>query len=419
MVRLTAWLSGAVALLIVVSLAVLAVVLRVEAAASSTDSVGPSLLPPPMSSTSPIIPIPSIANAIEAALISRSNSFYASCASKNATQMMTLLAPHSSAQTTVIGDATLGGVTVDTVNGTLRAGAAQVLQLAVFQGQTQYLNAAVAMVKQDIAIRIMQFRLWTLTSAAISDGGANGDVGQRKERGDIAWEAWLLHQAGAYFTAAPGQPAVNSTQQLIEQFTTDYVELLYNTTTWPCTGYNKCIAQGLHPAAMLAIYGQTAFQRLWPNTYFGFFQFWDDMLLGQQGSYEPDNSPDYGNFNVGMVLSMALWMNRVNRTAANASDPHAYLSDSVDVPRVLANLASEMMPNGNMVNYNRGGPVWTPETQGGSAYYSFSTAGTNAPFVLYMGYIIFRRAEWLYTGSFDGTPPLLAEPAAHGSAGPD
>ena len=251
------------------------------------------------------------------------------------------------------------------------------------------------MVTQDIAIRIMQFRLWAGSSAAIADNGPDGDVKQRQERGDIAWEAWLLHQAGAYFTAAPGMAAVNSTQQLVEQFTTDYVETLSVNTTWTTTGYNKEVAQGLHPAAVMGIYGQTTFQRLWPQSYTGFFSFWNGMMLGQQGSYQPDNSIGYLNFNVGMVFGMAMWMNRLSRTAANASDPHAYVSDSVDMPRVLDGLAAQYMPNGNAVNYNRGLIHWA-SAGGNTAYYAYNGAGSNAPFSLYMGYIMYGSLKHLY-----------------------
>ena len=344
-----------------------------------------------------VITVPSGATSTEAFLMHRANSFYTLAANTSATQMMTLLAPYTSACSgpSHLSDSALGGVDPTSAESVQRLGAAQVLQLALFQNQTQYLSAAIAMVQLDVAIRIRQFRLWAVSSAAIADNGPDGDVNQRSERGDIAWEAWLLAQAGAYWTAEPGMAAVGSTQQLVEQFTTDYVEALCNQTTWPTTGYNKEVAQGLHPAAVMGIYGQTAFQRLWPNTTRGFFSFWNGMLLGQKGSYEPDNSPGYANFNIGMVFSMALWMGRVSRTAANASDPNAYLSDSVDIPRVLNNVMAEMMPNGAAVNYNRGLPKWIPLTAGGP-FYAWNQFATNAPFDLYMGYVLYGSTKYLY-----------------------
>ena len=353
--------------------------------------------PSPMST--PVLPTPASATSTEAFLISRTNSFYASLAFHNATQMMTLLAPYTSACSgpSHLSDSALGGVDPTSAESVQRLGAAQVLQLALFQNQTQYLSAAIAMVQLDVAIRIRQFRLWAVSSAAIADNGPDGDVNQRSERGDIAWEAWLLAQAGAYWTAEPGMAAVGSTQQLVEQFTTDYVEALCNQTTWTTTGYNKEVAQGLHPAAVMGIYGQTAFQRLWPNTTRGFFSFWNGMLLGQKGSYEPDNSPGYASFNIGMVFSMALYMNRVNRSAANASDPNAYLSDSLDLPRLMDDASAEMMPNGNAVNYNRGLPHWTTLSGYGSAYYAYNGPATNAPAILYMSYIMYGNPKHLYT----------------------
>ena len=337
--------------------------------------------------------------AIEAFLLNRSSSFYRLLKTLNATEAMTRLAPFSTAQTGVSGlnDGALGGIDPTSAESVQRRGAAQVLQLALYRGQTLFMSAAIRMVKEDIAIRIMQFRLWAVTNASLDDGGPDGDVKQRQERGDIAWEAWLLHQAGAFFSAPPGHGPINSTQQLIEAFTTDYVELLCNRTTWPTTGYNKEVAQGLHPAAVMGIYGEQAFQTLWPRSYEGFFSFWDAMLFGEHGTYEPDNSIGYTSFNVGMVLSMGLWLQRVQFTSSSPDHAHAYISDSLDMFRVLHGLAAVMMPNGNAVNFNRGMIHWTTEPGHGSTLYAYNGFGSGAPFCLYMGHILYNSPLFLYT----------------------
>ena len=325
----------------------------------------------------------------------RDAAYYSRLQNMSALDAMTLLAPESSGDNGALGvnDNSLGNISNTSVTAIQREGAAQVLQLALYHGFTHFLSEAIAMVEQDIRIRVYQFNLWTLTSAAISDGGADGDVKQRQERGDIAWEAWLLNQAGAYFTAPPGRAANMSIQGLMENFTYTYVEQLVPGASWQTTGYNKEIAQGLHPAAMLGIYGIVNFSALYPKSYAGFSVLWNGMLAGPLGSYEPDNTPSYANFNLGMVLSMGLWLNRLVRPAGNNSTSLAYISDSFDVPRVLDNFLAETMPNGNSVNYNKAIYTWK---QRGSGWYAYNSAEDTASWNLKMGYLIFGKTDYLY-----------------------
>ena len=331
-------------------------------------------------------------NPLENYLINRTEFFYNNLHDWNATTLMTTLAPYSSALTGVSGinDSAFNNINPAAMQSRECAGAAQVLQLAVFQDQTQFLEEAVKYVELDVYTRITQFRTWAMTN------NPDGDVKQRQERGDIAWEAWLLNQADSYFSAPAGEAQPNTTQGLMEQFTRDYVENLCNVTTWPTTGYNKEVAQGLHAAAMLGVYGEARFKALYPCTYTGFFLFWDRMFMGADGSYEPDNSIGYISFNVGMVFNMALWMNRVTRSAQNKTDPHAYLSDSVDLKRVMDNVAAEMMSNGDAVNYNRGMPHYEVVARQSPAY-AWNSPGTGTPFILYMGYMLYNDNKYLYT----------------------
>ena len=175
-----------------------------SSSSSSSSSTGAasisssSFLTSSSSSSIPAPPPPTITS-IELSLLNRTAKFYTAIANLTANQTMYLLAAHTTALTgsSGINDATLGGINQYSVDSVHRQGAAQALQLALYAGQTQLLNESIALVKLDVAIRIMQFRLWTNTAAAIADNGADGDVKQRQERGDICWEAWLLHQAAA------------------------------------------------------------------------------------------------------------------------------------------------------------------------------------------------------------------------------
>jgi hypothetical protein len=336
----------------------------------------------------------------EAFLQNRDKAFYASLAGQTAAQVMTMLAPGGDGGNGPNGlnDNMLGGVDPNSADSIERQGAAQLLQLALFHGFSNYLADAIAEVQEDIGIRIMQFRLWVAENPQTNT--PNGDVKQRQERGDIAWEAWLLNQAGVYFTAAPGKatpvrPLALSdltgatTQGLMEAFTSDYVESLSSTMTWPTTGYNKEVAQGLHPAYMMGIYGQTNYQAVYPQSYKGFFIFWNGMLAGQQGSYEPENSPSYANFNVSMVMDMGMAMNRLVRPSTDTT-PDAYISDSVDMPRILDRFVTETMTNGNAVNYNKAISSWQNN-------YAYNSPENTGPFNLKIGYSIFQNPAYLYT----------------------
>jgi hypothetical protein len=169
-----------------------------------------------------------------------------------------------------------------------------------------------------------------------------------------------------------------TTQGLMEAFTSDYVESLSSTMTWPTTGYNKEVAQGLHPAYMIGLYGQTNYQTIYPQSYKGFFIFWNGMLAGQQGSYEPENSPSYANFNVSMVMDMGMAMNRLVRPNTDTT-PDAYISDSVDMPRILDRFVAETMTNGNAVNYNKAISSWQNN-------YAYNSPENTGPFNLKIGY---------------------------------
>jgi hypothetical protein len=342
---------------------------------------------------------PTIA-ARETYLKNRDTAFYASLTGKTSAQVMTMLAPGGDGGNGPNGlnDNNLGGVDPKSADAIEREGAAQLLELALYHGFSNYLADAIAKVQEDVGIRIMQFRLWVALDP--STNLPNGDVKQRQERGDIAWECWLLNQAGAYFTAAPGQavpvrPAsladLNgaTTQGLMEPFTSDYVESLSPKMTWPTTGYNKEVSQGLHPAYMIGLYGQTGYQAVWPSSFKGFYVFWNGMLAGQKGSYEVENSPSYGNFNVSMVMDMGLALNRLVRPAGS-TDPYAYISDSVDMPRLLDRFVSETMTNGNALNYNKAISSWTNN-------YAFNSPENTGPFNLKMGYIIFNNPNYLFT----------------------
>jgi hypothetical protein len=334
----------------------------------------------------------------EAFLKNRDTQFYNTLKGLTPTAAMTLLAPGSGMTNGPDGlnDYTLGGVNPHSPDGVQRQGSAQLLQIALFQGLSQFLPAAIATVKEDIGIRVMQFRLW------VAEGNLpNGDVKQRIERGDIAWEAWLLNQAGAYFTSAPGKAKPvrpmsmadltgATTQGLMEAFNTDYVEALSANTVWPTTGYNKEVAQGLHPAYMIGIYGEANYSQLYPSSYKGFFIFWNDMLMGQSGSYEVENTPSYGNFNVSMVMQMGLGLNRLIRPAGS-TDAHAFISDSVDMPRIIDRFVSETMSNGNALNYNKAISNFE-----GTPPYAFNNPENSGPFNLKMGYAIFKKPAYLY-----------------------
>jgi hypothetical protein len=335
----------------------------------------------------------------EAFLQKRDNNFYASLAGKTSAQVMTMLAPGGDGGNGPNGlnDNMLGGVDPKSADSIQRQGAAQLLELALYHGFSNYLADAVAKVQEDIGIRIMQFRLWVAEDPTTN--APNGDVKQRQERGDIAWEAWLLNQAGKYFTSPPGKAVPvrptsladltgATTQGLMEAFTSDYVEALSPTMTWPTTGYNKEVAQGLHPAFMIGLYGNTNYQTLYPSSFKGFFVFWNGMLAGANGSYEPENTPSYGNFNVSMVMDMGLTMNRLVRPTGS-TDPYAYISDSVDMPRILNRFVTETMSNGNAVNYNKAISSWVSN-------YAFNSPENTGPFNLKIGYSIFQNPAYLY-----------------------
>ena len=336
----------------------------------------------------------------ETYLKNRDATFYASLAGQTSAQVMTMLAPGGDGSNGPNGlnDYNLGGVDPKSADSIEREGSAQLLELALYHGYTNYLADAIAKVQEDVGIRIMQFRLWV--AADPSTNLPNGDVKQRVERGAIAHECWLLNQAKAYFTAAPGQAVpvrpmsladLNgaTTQGLMEAFTSDYLESLSPTMTWPTTGYNKEVSQGLHAAYMIGLYGQTSYQAVWPNSFKGFFVFWNGMLAGQNGSYEVENSPSYGNFNVSMVMEMGLGLNRLVRPAGS-TDPYAFISDSVDMPRILDRFVSETMTNGNALNYNKAISSWTN-------HYGFNSPENTGPFNLKMGYSIFNNPNYLFT----------------------
>ena len=334
----------------------------------------------------------------EAYLQSRDAQFYTTLSGLTPTAAMTMLAPSSNATNGPDGlnDWALGGINPQSPDAIQRQGAAPLLQIALFHGLPQFLPMAIAKVQEDIGIRVMQFRLWVAAG-----GTPNGDVKQREERGEIAWEAWLLNKAGAYFTAAPGKAvpvrpltmaalAGATTQGLMEAFTMDYVEALSANTVWPTTGYNKEVAQGLHPAAMIGIYGETNYSNLYPLSYKGFYTFWNDMLMGQSGSYEVENTPSYGNFNVSMVMHMGLQLNRVVRPAGN-TDAHAFISDSIDMPRILDRFVAETMSNGNALNYNK-----AISNYNGTPPYAYNNPENTGPFNLKMGYEIYKKPAYLY-----------------------
>jgi hypothetical protein len=336
----------------------------------------------------------------ETFLQNRDSAFYASLAGLTSAQVMTMLAPGGDGCNgpTGLNDNNLGGVDPKSSDSIERQGAAQLLKIALFHGYSNYLADALATVQEDVGIRIMQFRLWVAENPTVNT--PNGDVKQRVERGCILSEAWLLNQAGAYFTSPPGQAIPSrpmsladltgaTTQGLVEAFTSDYVESLSSAMTWPTTGYNKEVSQGIQPAYVMGIYGQTNYQAIWPQSYKGFFIFWNGMLAGQQGSYEPENSPSYGNFNVSMVMNMGIAMNRLVRPTGS-TDVNAYISDSVDMPRILDRFVSETMTNGNSVNYNKAISNWQDS-------YAYNNPEDSGPFNLKIGYSIFQNPNYLYT----------------------
>jgi hypothetical protein len=336
----------------------------------------------------------------ETYLQNRDTAFYASLAGLTSAQVMTMLSPGGDGSNGPNGlnDNNLGGVDPNSTDAIERQGAAQLMTIALYHGFSNYLADAIATLQEDIGIRIMQFRLWVAENPTVNT--PNGDVKQRVERGAILWEAWLLNQAGAYFTAPPGQAVPvrpmsladltgATTQGLVEAFTSDYVESLSATMTWPTTGFNKEVSQGLQPAYTIGIYGQTNYAAIWPQSYKGFFIFWNGMMAGQQGSYEPENSPSYGNFNISMVMHMGIGLNRLVRPTGS-TDVNAYLSDSVDMPRILDRIVSETMTNGNSVNYNKAISTWQNN-------YAFNNPEDSGPFNLKIGYSIFQNPNYLFT----------------------
>lgn len=338
-----------------------------------------------------------------------------------------------------INDDDMGGISISAQ----QVGSARTLQIALYHGFPQFLTDSIAYVQSDIITRIYQFNLWWASTGG-DDG--NGGVKIRQELGDIAWEAWLLNQAGAYLVATPGAsidtssnsaagtwrsnpPNTNtlSVQALIEQMAYSYIEqCAYSPPCetaavyyWGTTGFNKQVSQGLAPAFLIGLYGDTTYSSVYPNTFAGYMgELWDGMMLGQLGSFEPDNSPIYGNFNVWMALQQALGMNRLFR--GSSTDPHAYLSDSVDMARVIERFYAETMPNGNALNYNRAISNWLTSTRGscsaGAVCYQFNTAENTAPYNLKMGYLLYGNVSYLYaarmieryyitTGTFSLTTP--------------
>jgi hypothetical protein len=296
-----------------------------------------------------------------------------------------------------------------------RKGAAQYLQISLTHPtllSPANVAAAIAAVIEDIDVRIYQYNLWFAASTAggCSGGGQDGSGGvkERQERGDIAYEAWLLNQAGAYFSAAPGLASSTSVQGVFETFTMKYVESIAATIVdycntengWLTTGYNKEVAVGIHPAYAIGIYTEPVAQTFFPNTYTGFFNFWDHLFRYCSsncttssptmvlGSYETDNSPGYNNLNVNMVLFMGIALNRSVR--AGSTSIHAYINDSEDMPRLLNNMAQEIMSNGNYVNYNRGIFSWRNNE------YAYNSPEVTGPTNLQLGYLIYQNPNYLY-----------------------
>jgi Concanavalin A-like lectin/glucanases superfamily len=392
-----------------------------SSASSSLSSF--SSLSSPLSSSSSINPSNATATAIEQYLINRNTAFYASLQNMTALQVMALVGGTGTNGADGLDDDNLGGISSSSATSHQQAGAAYTLQIALYHGFPQFLTDAITSAQNDIITRIYQFNLWW-TSTGGQDN--NGGVKVRQELGTIAWEAWLLDQAGAYLVATPGAsintgasyaagtwasdpPTTNtlSVQVLFEQLIYSYVEQCAYappcetaaTYYWGTTGFNKQVSQGLAPAFMLGIYGDTTGASVFPNTFTGYMVMWDGMFLGQLGSFEPDNSPIYGNFNVWMTLQQALGMNRLSR--GTSTDPHAFLSDSVDMPRVIERFYAETMPNGNAIDYNRAISNWLTSTRGscsaGKVCYQFTTAENTAPYNLKMGYLLYGNTSYLYT----------------------
>jgi hypothetical protein len=373
----------------------------------------------------------------EAALQTRSTNFYNAIANKTAGDAMAYLANGNFGFEGPNGLLVNGtGPTVETlgctdsvycyttnpvtatpmVNNTAqRHGAAQYLQIALTHPSlltAAQITAAKAAVIEDIDVRITQYNLWfaASTGGGCSGGGQDGQGGvkERQARGDIAYEAWLLNQAGAYFSASPGQASSTSVQGIFEAFTMKYVESIAATkidycntaSSWLTTGYNKEVSLGIHPAYAIGIYTEPVAQTFFPNTYTGFFNFWDHLFrycssgcTGPTptmvlGSYETDNAPGYNNLNTNMVLFMGIALNRSIRNGSTSI--HAYIDDSEDMPRILNNLAQEIMSSGNYVNYNYGIFSWIGNK------YAYNNSEVTGPSNLQLGYLIFKNPNYLY-----------------------
>jgi hypothetical protein len=296
-----------------------------------------------------------------------------------------------------------------------RHGAAQYLQIVLTHpALISAVNkaAAIAAVIEDIDVRVQQYNLWFAesTGGGCTGGGqdGNGGVKERQERGDIAYQAWLLNQDGAYFSAAPGKADATSIQGIFEAFTIKYVESIASTivdycstqSSWETTGYNKEVSVGIHPAYAMGIYTESVSQTFFPKTYTGFFNLWDHLFrycssncTGTSptmvlGSYETDNAPGYNNLNVNMVLFMGVALNRSVRNGSTSI--HAYISDSEDMPRLLNNLAQEIMSSGNYVNYNNGIFGWIDNQ------YPYNNSEVTGPSNLKLGYLIYQNPNYLY-----------------------
>lgn len=364
------------------------------------------------------------ATANEQFLISRNAAFFASLQCIPASAVMLLMATGGTNGPDGLADNNLGGISSSSTSSKQQSGSASTLIIALYHGFPQYLSQAITTVQNDVITRIYQFNIWWNMTAG-NDG--NGGVKLLQELGGISRDVWLLNKAGAYFVAPPGSlintssvfaagiwttlPPPNNTlsvQALYEQFFYSYIEqcagtfpcILAQNLYWGTTGYNKQVSQGLASAYMIGVYGDAGASTIYPNTYTNYLtQLWDGMLLGQQGSYEPDNSPIYANLNVDFVIQQAIGMNRFFRNGS--TDPHAFLSDSVDFARVIQRLNDETMPNGNALNYNRAISNWQTASGGscsaGSVCYSFNTAEATASSNLKWGYLLYGNASWLYT----------------------